>query len=283
MAEDNIIRPAFGSKKPEPAKPEPAKPAAPRPGQESLRNFVRASASDAWAGKFRVETPDGKHSERDAEIAGFQTVIGSIHLKELLEKLVQRHEGKIRGYKTLIDGYTDEELHGWLDNPKDSDLQRRPYFFHALIDEANKRFLYAERRQGQEPQGKAYADPAGEVSDDYKDVGPLEGEARVRAGKDLVYMLANQEFANAMRNKIEAAGDTIFRLKDFAPDQESIRLRREGLQSHTLEDICQEIDKTNELQWRRQPSFIGALTLEHEYRVQRALSLMNNEDEAGPE
>lgn len=60
-----------------------------------------------------------------------------------------RNERKIQGLKSLVEGYSDEELQGWLTNPKDSDLQRKPYFFHALIDEAKRRFLFA--KAGDEP------------------------------------------------------------------------------------------------------------------------------------
>lgn len=117
-----------------------------------------------------------------------------------------------------------------------------------------------------------------EVSDDYKHIGPLTGEALVRAQKDLMYMLANGDFVHQMRNKLTEAGGTIFALRDFAPDQESIRLRRQGLKSYSLEDICKEVDKTHQLQWRKQPSYLGALTLEHHYRVQAALSIMPSEE-----
>ena len=116
---------------------------------------------------------------------------------------------------------------------------------------------------------------AEEISDDYKQIGPLTGEALVRAQKDLVYMLANDAFVHEMRNKLEQAGDTIFALKDFAPDPASIRLRRQGLKNLSLEEICELVKNTHQLQWRSQPSYLGALTLEHHYRVQLALSLMN--------
>ncbi len=113
------------------------------------------------------------------------------------------------------------------------------------------------------------------ASDDYKYIGPITGEALEQAQKDLLYIYVNGAFVERMRNKIQEAGDTIFGLKDFVPDQASIRLRRQGLKSFSLEQICQEIERTHELQWRSQPSYLGALTLEHHYRVQTALSLMN--------
>ncbi len=123
--------------------------------------------------------------------------------------------------------------------------------------------------------------PKDEVSDDYKHMEPLTGEALIRARKDLLYMLAHGDFVHQMRNKLDQAGDTIFALRGFAPDQESIRLRRQGLKSYSLEEICKKIEKTHQLQWRKQPSYLGALTLEHHYRVQAALSMMPESESQG--
>lgn len=260
MADDNVVRPVFGR----------------TPQKGSVRDVVRDAAGEGWAGKLRIETPDGTQSKQQVELEGFATVLGTLDLQEVLGKLVQRHEGKIREYKSVVESYSDEDLQAWLLNPKDSDLQRKPYFFHALIDETKRRFLYgSERTQKKEPSGD-------EVPDDYKHVGPLEGEALLRAQKDLVYMLANHDFVHQMRNKLQEAGDTIFNLIGYTPDQESIRLRRQGLRSYSLEDICKEVEKTHQLQWRKQPSYLGALTLEHHYRVQTALSLMNEEENKNP-
>ena len=118
-----------------------------------------------------------------------------------------------------------------------------------------------------------------EISDDYKHIEPLTGEALLRAQKDLVYLYSNRDFVSKMRDKLEEAGDVIFSLHDYVPDKESIRIRRQGLQSFSLEDLCNEANKTNQLQWRTQPSYLGALTLEHHARVQAALSIMPSEEE----
>lgn len=268
------MRPVFGRKK-----STPTETSAPPKGHESLRNLVRASAGDTWAGKFRVEAADGDKGEQDAGMAGFSTVLGTFHLQDVLRKLVQRHEGKIRAYKSLVESYSDDDLHAWLAEPKDSDLQRKPYFFHALIDEAKRRYLFGQKSE-------PTVEPESGVSDDYKLIGRLEGEALERAQRDLVYMLANGDLVHAMRDKLEEAGETIFNLTGYSPDQESIRLRRQGLRSYSLEEICREVENTNQLQWRKQPSYLGALTLEHHYRVQTALSLMNeaeNKKDPSPE
>ena len=138
MADDNVVRPNFGKKDARRDRAEST-----RRDTASLRNFVRASAGDTWAGKFRIETPEGDttDSERDADMKGFATVLGAFDIQKVLDRLAARHEGKIHDLKSLVQSYSDEELQSWLANPADSDLQRKPNFFHALIDEAKKRFL----------------------------------------------------------------------------------------------------------------------------------------------
>ncbi len=123
--------------------------------------------------------------------------------------------------------------------------------------------------------------PREEISDHFRHIGPLTGEALVRAQKDLLYMIANASFVHQMKNKLTEAGNTIFALRSFAPDQESIRLRRQGLKSYSLDDICKVANNTHQLQWRTQPSFLGALTLEHHCRVQAALSVMPVDEPKG--
>ena len=119
---------------------------------DPLRNVVRAAAGDTWAGKFKVETPDGEGTQQSLEVKGFATVLGTFDLQKVLNRLVTRNERQIREYKDVVAGYSDEELQAWLANPKDSDLQRKPYFFHALIDEAKKRFLFGKTTDAEPPE-----------------------------------------------------------------------------------------------------------------------------------
>ena len=134
------------------------------------------------------------------------------------------------------------------------------------------------KKKAEEGQRSLSQTAAEEVSDDYKQIEPLTGEVLLRAQKDLLYMLANDAFVHEMRNKLEQAGDTIFALKGFTPDPASIRLRRQGLKSLSFQEICELVQNTHQLQWRKQPSYLGALTLEHHCRLQLALSLMNEEN-----
>ncbi|MES2931198.1 MAG: hypothetical protein V4682_00685 [Patescibacteria group bacterium] len=117
-----------------------------------------------------------------------------------------------------------------------------------------------------------------EPSDDYKHIGPLEGLALLRAQQDLLYMLKNKEHVNKIRDRLEQLGDTVFSLRDFSPSEQSIELRRQGLRSDSLEQICALAEALSELQCRSQPSYLGALTLEHHARVQISLSLLNGTD-----
>lgn len=113
-----------------------------------------------------------------------------------------------------------------------------------------------------------------EKDGDYYDPSSLTGEILVRAQKDLLYALAHQDHVNKSRDKIEAIGDFIFSLKNFTPNKHNIKLRRQGLHSYTLADICELVDSSQESEWRSQPSYFAALTLEYHYRIKAALSLM---------
>lgn len=149
-----------------------------------------------------------------------------------------------------------------------------------MADDNIVRPVFGQKKPGAKPTAKPLApgEPASEASDDYSRLEPPTGDALVRAETDFLYMVSNSGFVGEMRDKLEKASDTIFNLGGFIADQESIRLRRQGLKAYSLEEICREVDKTHELQWRRQPSYLGALTLEHHSRVQVALSLMNKKD-----
>lgn len=63
---------------------------------------------------------------------------GSTNLKQRLAALTQRHEPKIRSYQELLKNYTPEQLTAFL-NPKDNELQKRPYFYYAVVDETERR------------------------------------------------------------------------------------------------------------------------------------------------
>ncbi|MBU2159125.1 hypothetical protein KJ848_03000, partial [Patescibacteria group bacterium] len=117
-----------------------------------------------------------------------------------------------------------------------------------------------------------------EPSDDYRHIGKLEGPALLRAQHDLLYLLKSKEHVSWTRDKLEQLGDIIFNLKDFSPSKQSIELRRQGLRSSSLEEICNLAEGLDETQSRSQPSYLGALTLEHHARVQVALSLLNGTD-----
>ena len=60
----DVINVTFGKKVPKPAS-ETEKPAVglPKNAGEAVRNMVRASAGDTWAGKFKVEAPEGSSNE----------------------------------------------------------------------------------------------------------------------------------------------------------------------------------------------------------------------------
>jgi len=93
----------------------------------------------------------------------------------------------------------------------------------------------------------------------YKDIGPLTGDALVQAQRDLVYVLTHMDFANCMRDRLEKLGDLVFDLAGYTPDTRSIELRRQGLRTMTLEEICNLAANVNEVQVRMQPSYLVRL------------------------
>ena len=138
-----------------PADPKTAdqKSAVPKAPTDLRRAMVREAAQDIWAGKFRVETPDGKtedHADPDTMLA-FSAMLGGMDIQQVLNKLVRRDERQIRAYKEVVAGYSTEEIQAWLEKPKDRDLQKKPYFYHALIDEAKRRFIAMPMKSGGDP------------------------------------------------------------------------------------------------------------------------------------
>ena len=110
---------------------------------------------------------------------------------------------------------------------------------------------------------------------------PLSKEMLARAREDFVFMVTEAGFVHDMRNRLEEASAAIFDLKDFNPHEKSIELRREGISSYTLKEICQEIEKTHLLRWKSQPSYLGALLLEYHCHVHAALSLLPDKKSSG--
>lgn len=113
-----------------------------------------------------------------------------------------------------------------------------------------------------------------EVSDDYSHVGPLTGDDLKRAQQDLLYLRSHMAHVQSMRDKIMLAGDHVFDLRNYSPKNKSIALRRKGLQKNSLEELCGMIENSSTQQWNTEPSFIGALTLEYQCRIDAALSLL---------
>jgi hypothetical protein len=119
-------------------------------------------------------------------------------------------------------------------------------------------------------------DTAEAVPDEYEELGPLEleGEALLKAQKDLLYILANKEYVSRLRDHIERLGDVIFSMAGFAPHDANIQLRRQALAGDTLAELCAKAEQFNEMNCRTQPSYVGAITLEYHARVETALALM---------
>ncbi len=96
--------------------------------------------------KVVIQTPEGEKELDDVAEATlratlFAATLGNKPLRYRLQKLAQRNEKKIGEYRDLVGGYEQEQVEGLLKSAKDSDIQRRPFFYYALLDEADRRFI----------------------------------------------------------------------------------------------------------------------------------------------
>lgn len=128
----------------------------------------------------------------------------------------------------------------------------------------------------EKPQQKD-SDAESHPDDDYYDPKDYTPEQLRRAQLDLVFMLQEVDRIQKVRDKLHTIGDFIHSLKDYVPNKENIKLRRQGMASLSVKDICEQAESSVELQWSAHPAYFGALTLEYHYRVKAALSLMSDD------
>ena len=141
------------------------------------------------------------------------------------------------------------------------------------------RFPFGNKKPAEKPAEENrqahVTDLADEDDDPVADLSQFTPEQLRAMTVDLLYIGQNKDHVSAMRDKLEQITDHIFSLRDFAPNKANIRLRREGLNAHTLQEICELVDTANNpLQWQTDPSYYGALMLEYDRRVKRAISLL---------
>jgi hypothetical protein len=110
-----------------------------------------------------------------------------------------------------------------------------------------------------------------------QDVGSLVGEALAMAQRDLKYMIANSDHAHVAIAKINEITRHVFGLENFSPHDVSVELRRRGLRSTSLKELCVLAQRSKRGQWSNQPFYFCALALEYNSRVERAKSLLPKE------
>lgn len=133
-----------------------------------------------------------------------------------------------------------------------------------------------KKAEAEAPQSKPET-PEASSDGDYYDPKDYTPEQLLRAQLDLVFMLSDHLRIGKVRDKLHVIGDYIFGLKNYEPNKANIKLRRQGMTSLSLKDLCEQAESSVETQWSAYPAYFGALTLEYHYRVKAALSLMSED------
>ncbi len=102
---------------------------------------------------------------------------------------------------------------------------------------------------------------------------PTDPDKRIAILRDIQYMLADMEHLGRTRDRLHYINDFVFSLQGFDPSQRNIEIRREGLQSATLESLCEIINASDETQWKTKPNYFGSVTLEYQQRIERLIKL----------
>jgi hypothetical protein len=97
--------------------------------------------------------------------------------------------------------------------------------------------------------------------------------------EDTRYVIENLDRITRAKDKIDEITDFIFdRLQGYVRDDTSIALRREGLRSASIEQLVNYMVDSTETDWKKHPSFYGAVILEYRDRVDAVLSLMGSDE-----
>ncbi len=106
---------------------------------------------------------------------------------------------------------------------------------------------------------------------------PTTHEGRVALLNDLKYLVANSPRITATRDKLDHITDYIFSLANFNKSDTNIELRRSGLKSASLENLCHVVLESDQSQWQTKPNYFGAVVLEYRDRVDRLIKLFPRE------
>ncbi len=98
--------------------------------------------------------------------------------------------------------------------------------------------------------------------------------------EDTRYVIENFDRIGIAGGRIAEITDFIFdKLIGYTRDDESIKLRREGLREASMESLVGYLVDSNESDWKVHPSFYGAVILEYDERAQQVISFIGSDDE----
>ena len=110
---------------------------------------------------------------------------------------------------------------------------------------------------------------------------PASKKAILENFEDITYAIENLDRINIAKDRIDEITDYIFdTLKGYVRDDESIKLRREGLRTASMESLVGHLVDSTESDWKVHPSFYGAVMLEYRDKVDSALNLLGKDDES---
>jgi hypothetical protein len=215
-------------------------------------------------------------SEVDADLGFYHKnrsrIMQTVALAERMERTIDTLPGYTRKERTIalraemVRGSSLEGLFSSLTQSSEADWKSKPSYYLALIYELSGRLEKIAARVLAEKvaAGKGSAESTGQ-------------EALMA---DVLFAITHSERAIAACQHIDVITDYIFAMPGFTPNQANISLRRQGLAFHTLQQLCGFILDSNEFQWRKDPSFYGAVILELDLRT-KAVKPVLRQEEAG--
>lgn len=92
-------------------------------------------------GKARKQEAALKEVMQNPAAAFVEAFMNSVELKQKLERLGVRNERKVQELRRLVGTYDNDQIARMVRSATDADLQQKPAFYHALLDEAHARAL----------------------------------------------------------------------------------------------------------------------------------------------
>ncbi len=130
------------------------------------------------------------------------------------------------------------------------------------------------RKQPKQPEAAAPEQPAKASWVSLVESAPGTSEAQVRLATDMQYLLANMLRVNQTRDRIVEIDEYIQSLAGFSKSDGNVQIRREGLASASLENLCHIVLSSSRVHWQSKPNYYGAVLLEYNARIKKIMALV---------